>query len=270
MVFDNRNGPGAAPDSSFPPALTDAQGHFEIHGLLRSTYTVVAEAQRGQLRARAVGVRPDATIELRALAVTSLSGTVAGASGPSALFSVELDGPTRATRSFTDGAFSFARVDPGSYTVRVQSRDGNGQATVEVKPDQAATVDIKLASNAIVIGTVVDTAGQPIAGQAVALVPDVGDGRLPIQIEGPPPTTGPDGKFRLEHRAGTSALIVLRSRPFIRRGLVLEAGKTLDLGTIAVDTPAEPRPTPRTAEPVKASDPSRRPSLARRLEPVKR
>jgi hypothetical protein len=182
MVFDNRDGPGAAPESSFPPVLTDAQGRFEIHGLPRSTYTVLAEAQRGQLRARASGVRPD---ELRALAVTALSGTVAAASGPSARFSVELDGPTRAQRGFTDGAFSFARVDPGSYTVRVQSSDGNGQATVEVKPDEAATVDIKLASNAIVIGTLVDTTGKPIAGQPVAIVPDSGDGRVQLQLEAP-------------------------------------------------------------------------------------
>jgi hypothetical protein len=271
MVFENRDGPGAAPESSFPPALTDAQGHFEIHGLPRSTYTVLAEAQRGQLRARAGGVRPDATIDLRALAVTSLSGKVAGASGPSALFSVELDGPTRAQRSFTDGAFSFARVDPGSYTVRVQSSDGNGQATVEVKPDEAATVDIKLASNAIVIGTLVDTAGQPVAGQAVALVPDTGDGRLQIQLEGPPPTTGPDGKFRLEHGAGRSTLVVLRApRPFTKRGLVLEPGKTLDLGTITVDTPAAPGPTQRAPDPAKASESARPPNLASRLDPAKR
>jgi hypothetical protein len=245
MVFENRDGPGGAPESSFPPALTDAQGRYELRNLPRASYALVAEAQRGQLRGRASGVRPNATVDIRALGVTSLSGAVTGATGPSALFSVELDGPTRAQRSFTDGKFAFGRVDPGRYTVRVQSSDGNGQADVEVAPDAAATVDIKLAANAIVIGKLVDAAGQPIAAQAVALVTDGGDGRLQIQFEGPPPTTGPDGSFRLEHRAERAVLVVVRPpRPFTKRGLVLEAGKTLDLGTITVDTPAAPPPGP--------------------------
>jgi hypothetical protein len=237
MTVDDRGDP-AAPEASFPPALTDAQGHYEIRGLPHATYTVVAEAQRGQLRGRATDVHPDATVNLQALGVTSLSGTVTGQGGPSALFSVELDGPTRAQRSFSDGMYSFARVDPGSYTVRVQSSDGHAQAKVEVKANAAATLDITLASNAVVIGKLVDPAGSPIAGQAVALVADTGDGRVQIQLEGPPPTTGPDGSFRIEHSAEKAILIVMRQpRPFTRRGLVLEAGKTLDLGTITIDAP---------------------------------
>jgi hypothetical protein len=249
MVFESRgDGPGAAPESSFPPALTDAQGRYEIRGLPRAAFAMVAEAQRGQLRGRASGVRPNATIDIRALGVTSLSGTVTGAAGPSALFSVELDGPTRAQRSFTDGKFTFDRVDPGRYTVRVQSSDGNAEARVEVAANAAASVDIQLAANAVVIGKLVDPAGQPLAGQAVALAPDAGDGQLRIEFSGPPPTTGPDGSFRIEHRAERVVLIVMRPpRPFSKRGLVLEAGKTLDLGTVTVDTPAAPPapPAPR-------------------------
>jgi hypothetical protein len=246
MMFEARgDGPGGAPESSFPPALTDAQGRYELRGLPRASYALVAEAQRGQLRGRVSGVRPNATVDIRALGVTSLSGTVTGATGHTALFSVELDGPTRAQRSFTDGKFTFGRVDPGSYTVRVQSSDGNGEARVEVAASAAATVDIQLAANAIVIGKLVDPAGQPIARQPVALAPDGGDGALRIEFSGPPPTTGPDGSFRLERRAGRALLIVMRQpRPFIRRGLVLEAGKTLDLGTVTVDAPAAP-PAPR-------------------------
>ena len=248
MVVEDRDGPGGAPDGSFPPALTDAQGHYEIRGLPHATYTVIAEAQRGQLRGRATGIKPDATVDLQVLGVTTLSGTVTGPAGPTALFSVELEGPTRAQRSFTDGKFSFDRVDPGAYTVRVQSSDGNALTKVIVTPNQPTTVDITLAANAVVIGTLVDTAGKPIAGQAVTLVPDSGDGHLQIQLEGPPPTTGPDGSFRLEHRAERSILIVMRPpRPFTMRGLQLEAGKTLDLKTITVDSPpagsgSPPRP----------------------------
>jgi Carboxypeptidase regulatory-like domain len=239
MVVEDREGPGGAPETTYPPALTDAQGRYAIRGLPHATYTVVAEAQRGQLRGRATDIKPDATVDLRALGVTTLSGTVTGAAGPTGLFSVELDGTTRAQRSFTDGKFSFGRVDPGSYTVRVQATDGNAETKLTVTPDQPATIDIILASNAVVIGKLVDAAGKPLAGQAVILTPDHDDGHLEVRIEGPPPTTGPDGSFRLEHRAERCALMVMRPpRPFSRRGLVLEAGKTLDLGTVTVDTPA--------------------------------
>ena len=238
MVVENHDGPGV-PDTSVAPALTDAQGHYEIRGLPRATYTVVAEAQHGQLRGRALGIEPDATVDLRALGVTSLSGTVTGSAGPCALFSVELDGPTRAQRSFTDGKFSFGRVDPGTYAVRVESADGNGAGTIEVKPNEAAALDITLTSNAIVIGKLVRPDGSPIAGQLVTLIADSGDGKMQFQIEGAPPTTAPNGSFRLERRAGKAILVVIRpSGPFTRRGLVLEAGKTLDIGTVIVAPPA--------------------------------
>ncbi|MEO8704724.1 MAG: carboxypeptidase-like regulatory domain-containing protein, partial [Kofleriaceae bacterium] len=73
---DTGDGGGAA--NAFPPALTDASGKFEITGLHHSTYEVVAEAQAGKLRGRAVDVTPDANLTIQALGVTSLSGTVTG------------------------------------------------------------------------------------------------------------------------------------------------------------------------------------------------
>ena len=238
-------------DDAVAPSLTDAQGHYEIGGLPPATYTVVAEAQRGQLRARAANVVPDATVDLRVLGISSLAGNVTGPAGAVAVFSVELDGPSPAQRSFTGGSYSFARVDPGTYTVRVQATEGSGSATVTVAPDQPATLDIALAANAIVIGKLVDPAGAPIAGQDLALVPDRGDGHLSVTIDGLPPTTGADGSFRLEHRAERCALLVMRPpQPTTRRGLLLESGKTLDLGTITVAPPTTPTgPTPPTPPP---------------------
>jgi hypothetical protein len=256
IALENSDGLGG--DTSFPPALTDPQGHYAIRGLPPATYTVVAEAQRGQLRGRAGGVRPDATVDLRALAVTSLSGTVTGPAGPPALFSVELDGASRNQRSFTDGKFAFDHVDPGSYTVRVQASDGTGEARVDVTPDQPASVAITLTANAVVIGRLVDPAGKPLAGQTVVLTADSG-GPMQVQIEGPPPTTGPDGSFRLEHRAGPCALLVMRPpSPFVRRGIALVAGQTLDLGTITVDAPpASPGGPPGPGAPPRDHSPAR-------------
>lgn len=195
------------------------------------SFDVVAEAQAGKLRGRADAVTPDATITLKTLGVTSLSGTVRGANGPAGLFTVELDGPTKTQRSFTDGTFSLGRVDPGNYTVRVRSTDGNGEASVVVAPNTPATVDIVLVANAIIVGTIVDQGGKPVPDIQVTVLDDTGDGR--IMISSPPPTTGPDGKFRIEHKAGKGMLVVLvPPRPVMRPGLVLEPGKTLDVGAI--------------------------------------
>ena len=158
--------------------------------------------------------------------------------GARGLFTVELDGPTREQRSFTsaDGAFSFSRVDPGAYAVRVTSSAGNGEAKVQVAAGQPASVDIDLAANAVVIGTVVDTSGKPAGGVPVTIVPDAADGRIRISLSGPPPTTNPDGTFRLEAKAGASALALLvPPRPVIKRGLALIAGQTFDAGTVRLE-----------------------------------
>jgi len=225
---------GAAP-SDFPPALTDAQGRYEIRNLPHAEYEVIAEAQAGKLRGRAAHVKPDATVDLRAVGVTSLSGKVHGAHGPTALFTLELEGPTRAQRTFTDGAFEMGRVDPGTYTVRVTSSDGNAEQKVEVVAGKPTTVDIPLVANAIVVGTVVDQNGKPLADIPVIVVDDEGPG-LQIRLEGPPPKTGADGRFRIEHKAGPSIVVVMtQPRPVTKRGLTLRPGETVDVGALRVE-----------------------------------
>ena len=236
------DGEDGSESQGYPPALTDAQGRFTIAGLPHAKYEVIAEAQAGKLRGRVANITPDATLTIQAAGVTSLSGTVHGTKGATPLFTVELVGPTTAARSFTDGKFQLGRVDPGAYTVRVTSADGNAEAKVQVLPGQPATVDILLVANAIVIGKLVDPQGKPLAGVGVVLVPDTGDGRVQLSLEGPPPTSGPDGSFRLEAKAGKAVLLAMTPpRPFTKRGLTLEAGKTLDLGAVTVDPAAPPR-----------------------------
>jgi hypothetical protein len=199
-------------------------------------------------------------VKIQVLGVTTLSGTVKSAAGPAALFTIELDGPTRAARTFTNGKFELGRVDPGNYVVRVTSSDGNAEAKVTVSQGQPATVDITLVANAVVTGTIVDGEGKPLPGVPVVVIEDEGEGRLQIRMEGPPITSGPDGTFRVEHKAGKGALVVMTPpSPIVKRGLPLEAGKTHDVGQIKVgaapDAP-DPSPVPERRVGVNAPNPT--------------
>lgn len=59
------------------------------------------------------------------------------------------------------------------------------------------------------MGILVDAAGKPVPDVALAVIDDSGDGRMEISIEGPPPTSGADGTFRVERRAGPAILVVM-------------------------------------------------------------
>jgi hypothetical protein len=237
-----------------PPVMTDARGHFELTSLLRGRYQVVAEAEAGKLRGGATDVTTDADISIRLASVSSLHGTVRGPRGPTDLFSVRLTGPidshsssdgasvfppptgpTEQSRSFTDGAFVFPRLEPGDYSIDVESSDGTGKAKVRVSSDEAASVDILLVANGTVTGRLVDKAGNPLSGIRVVLVPDQPPGQLRIEIHEQPPTSGPDGRFQVEGPPGMRTLAILGNMPTAKRGLSVTAGRAIDVGDVTVD-----------------------------------
>ncbi len=238
MVTSDGDGSGGA----FPPALTDAQGRFEIAGLPHLSFDVIAEAQAGKLRGRAEGVTPDANLTIKTLGLTSLSGTVRGPQGPAGLFTIALEGPTATQRTFTDGTFSLGRVDPGNYVVRVSSSDGNAEVKTVVSPNTPTNVDISLVANAIVIGTVVGPGGKPMPDVPIVVVDDHGDGVIRLTLSGPPPMTGPDGKFRIERKAGKAFLLVLGDgAPRLRKPIVLQEGETFDAGALQLASAEPPK-----------------------------
>jgi protocatechuate 3,4-dioxygenase beta subunit len=241
-IETNDDGEGSV-GAEFPPVLTDAQGRFAVRNLPHAKYEVIAEAQQGALRGRKLGVEPDAKLAIQALGITTLSGTVTGAKGPVALFTLDVDGPTKTTRTFTGGTFKLGRVDPGEYTLRVRSGDGNAETKVTVVAGQPAKSDITLVANGVVVGKLVDVEGKPLADTGVLLIPASPDGGTRISLEGMPPMSNADGTFRLESKAGPTMLVVMtQPAPVIKKDLVLEAGKTTDIGTFTVD-PTKP-PTP--------------------------
>jgi protocatechuate 3,4-dioxygenase beta subunit len=228
-----------------PPVLTDDRGRFQFTGLRGEPVEVVAEAGAGRIRGRVAGVTPDANVTVKVEALTDLVGTVTAGGAPVKSFTVELTGPIKTSRRFQNGAFSFSRVDPGSYTLRVTSDDGNATKDVTVIAGQRAEVTIVLAANARVAGKVVTKDGKPAAGLPVITIPPQPPGQMQIMIEGMPATTDAEGKFDIEADAGPRTLVVLggpaNGGPTQRPNLVLEPGKTLDVGTIVLgDKPADP------------------------------
>ncbi|MEO8550836.1 MAG: carboxypeptidase-like regulatory domain-containing protein [Kofleriaceae bacterium] len=239
-----------------PPAMTDARGHFEVTNLLHGRYQVVAEAQAGKLRGGAKDVTTDAQISIRLASMSSLRGTVHGPRGPTDLMTVLLKGPIDLrsstgdgsvfppptgprieSRAFTDGAFEFPRLEPGDYTIEVESTDGTGNANVRVASDAEASVDILLVSNGTVTGRLLDKAGNPLSGIGVVLIPDQPPGQLQIEIHEQPPTTGPDGRFQVAGAPGTRTLAILGNTMTAKRGLSITAGTTLDVGDVTVEEP---------------------------------
>lgn len=235
-----------------PPALTDAAGRFTLTNLLRGRYQVVAEARAGKLRGGAVDVTTDAQISLRLASVGSLGGTVRGPRGPTELFTVRLTGPIRSVaskdkfafpppttplvqaRSFTGGAFAFPRLEAGDYALDVESVDGTGSAKVRVSSGQAS-VDILLVANGTVTGRLVDSAGKPLSGIGVALIPDQPPGQLQIAIHQQPVTSGPDGRFQVDGAPGTRTLAILGNAAMAKRGLVIAPNQKLDVGDVTVE-----------------------------------
>jgi protocatechuate 3,4-dioxygenase beta subunit len=241
VMIDSSDG---GESNAIAPVLTDASGHFEISGLARTPWRVVAEAQAGKLRGHTDAVKPDATITITIAGVSELHGQVHVTGTPPPWFQVELEGPTGAQRTFgwTDGSFAFGRVDPGDYTVRVTSAAGNGEAAVKVGATAGAPVQITLASNAVVTGKLVDKDGAAIPDVGVVCVPDQGPGRLQISLDAPPPRTGPDGSFRVETKAGTVVVAAMTpGAPTTKRGVVLQAGQTVDIGPLVVDAKPPPK-----------------------------
>jgi hypothetical protein len=76
----------------------------------------------------------------------------------------------------------------------------------------------------------------------VVIIPDQPPDQLQIWVNEQPPTSGPDGRFQVAGEPGARALAILGHKPTLRRGLALEAGKTIDLGDITADAGANSAP----------------------------
>jgi hypothetical protein len=236
MIVDDGSGIGGS-----PPALTDEHGRFELRGLRRGTYDLVAEAERGALRGRVDNVRTGSDTAIALAGLASIEGVVTAGGKPVAEFSFEIEGLARRAQTVRDagGKFRIDRIDPGTYTVRIKSAAGVGNGKVIAEAGKTAQVAITLAGATKVRGRLVDDKGAPVANTPVLAMPARArdDEHGSFSYEGTPPTSGADGRFDFEVEAGDYELIILGgpSRPVSpNKKFTAVSGQTSDLGDIVV------------------------------------
>lgn len=106
---------------------------------------------------------------------------------------------SRETRTVGDGTFRLENLRPETYQIRV--RDG---AHVELVVQDVLVRDgdvtdlgeLRLSEGGTLVGTVLDQAGQPVAGAPIRLIPDGRRQGLPKTYSG---KSGEDGKYRIAH-----------------------------------------------------------------------
>jgi len=217
-------------DLSNPRAQTDAEGRFVLEGVLEGHTTVIATAEGwlpsfpGTSVEVTANATPEITLELEpapAIRGRVEPATVAEVSielrpetmrvgmgmGPSTLM---LSGGATKTESDAEGRFELGPASPGPTTVVARASDGRaGEVTVEVGPEGADEVVVRLEARSVVRGIVRSTTGQPVAQVNVSLrrIAGAGAPEVRLTINGREMgidmgTTTEDGRFEI---AGVAA-----------------------------------------------------------------
>ncbi|MCA9706565.1 MAG: carboxypeptidase regulatory-like domain-containing protein [Myxococcales bacterium] len=221
----------AAGERGGPRATTDAEGRFVLLGVLAGPHVLVASASGWHQPGPGVGVTaaddtPEVVLELEpapmirgrveppAVAEVSIElrpenlgvGMGIGLTGGRAIV---MSGGAK-TESDADGRFALDAIQPGSTTVVARTADGRaGETTVQVGPEGADEVVVRLEPRATVRGEVRSLRGEPVAQATVALrrVQPAGAPVVRLTINGRDMgadmgTTTEDGRFEL---AGVAA-----------------------------------------------------------------
>lgn len=247
MVVSGGGGDGDGPgldlgrSGELPPVLTNEKGEFTIKGLRPGKYDLIAEGMRGSARGFTDGAITNETAVIRLQQLTRIEGKVSLGDKAASNFVVELSGVGSRRKRVRDdeGKFTLHRVDPGTYTVTARSEEGEATKEVTVLAGKATSVELKMDVLTKVRGTLVDEAGNPIAGAIVTPVPRTDDGSMNLMIGDDAEVTTNEGAFEFGVRPGKYLLLAIKpgAGPLTRRPLdVAEGEDTIDVGTLTGKT----------------------------------
>ncbi|MFQ5845811.1 MAG: carboxypeptidase-like regulatory domain-containing protein, partial [Planctomycetota bacterium] len=188
-------------------ARTDADGHFELVGLVAGPFKVTASAP-GMVN-RTVDADPQGTpVELRLVAAVPLEGRVTHAGQPVAGVNVSarrggdwLD----SARTDGDGRFRLDQLPPDQAFTLTLRHDAYKTLSLENVRAGGAPREYELREGGVVAGTVVDEAGTPVPGVGVRLgAAEAASPDGAVGMVGRPRSaqTDEEGRFRIRGLAG--------------------------------------------------------------------
>ncbi len=213
---------------------TDAEGNFELRGVLPGSYTVDASADGYALSLPGMPVEVDGDVDDVRVEL-SAGLTITGRVEPPQLASVRIDlrpeqmrmggaiflggAGMSAVETDDDGTFELGPVQPGNVVVVATAADGNaGETEVTIGPEGATDVVVRLQPRASVRGSVRGLDGTPIAQGQVSLRRKQPDGQMMrLTINGremgtSSAITGDDGSFQIDGVAADTYDVVVSDR----------------------------------------------------------
>ncbi len=241
-------------------AVTDSQGHFHVGQLAQGSYDVVANLGFTKLAADWTApaltgryVQPGhptnvGTMRLEHGGLLTVRVTDIATGAPLSGIPITVAGPSNA-----DGAGNFqsystnsvgvyrVHVPAGSQRVYTAVSGAQDSETVVIADGESKTIYFKLTSqnSALLTGTVVDSAGKPVAGATVTVFQDFGDDAVTSGVDGKFSFAQPMSDVNLAAQKGTAATHGLRLVHVTAKPITVQLAPSAASGAISgrvVDT----------------------------------
>ncbi|GAA2128929.1 MSCRAMM family protein [Glycomyces algeriensis] len=191
-------------DGTTRTTVTDSNGDYLFDEVPAGDHTVTIDkperydydgADRRDITVSPGQTTPITDQDFMLTALPKLTGAAAACGEPVSGVTVTLTGPggsTRSTVTDAEGAYAFAGLAAGDYTVEVDVPEGHTAAGPTTRDTRVAGTDVDgidftYARPAAVVGTVSGPGGAPVAGVELTVTPE---GGAPQQA-----TTGDDGTY---------------------------------------------------------------------------
>lgn len=234
---------GRSVTSARLPTLTDAEGRFRFEGLRRGPHLLVAESTgRGGGIAKTTldAVIPDADVVMKLAPLGTIEGKVTGDPDEDCIARdclVKISGPTQRRGKVHEASFELGRLDPGRYSIDIETKTGGARVEVDVEAGKTATVELAIQRFSRVSGRILDAKDQPVVGAMILIGESPEEGQIEISQDGSkePIVTDAEGRFDVAVGPGGRVLLALdmgSPQPLAMQRFVAESGKDVDLGDL--------------------------------------